>query len=269
MRTGLGAGLAALLALSGCAGADESADAVAKRSGMAAAEASGGGFTLQLYRRGGAVEPDVLDVYLDGDGTPWAQPDRIAPDPTPRRALALELMALDPGPSLYLGRPCYFGHAHDAGCDPALWSSARYGPAVVDAMADALRLEMPDRRLRLIGYSGGGALAVLLAARLPRTIGVVTIAADLDLAGWTKARGFSPLAGSLDPADAPVLPDPVAQWHLVGGRDAIVPAGSAARYLRRVPAGRVLTWPDFDHICCWTRIWPRVAGRIRTGDSPD
>jgi hypothetical protein len=263
-----GAVLAALLTLAGCAAPDETADTVARNAGMIATEIATGGFTLRLYRREGGVEPAVLDVYLDGDGTPWIDSERIAADPTPHRALALELMALDPGPSLYLGRPCYFGHAGDAGCEPALWTSARYGPVVVGTLADALRQLAPGRKLRLIGFSGGGVLATLLATRLPQTVGVITIAADLDLASWTSARGFSPLTGSLDPADEPVLPDSIMQRHLLAGRDEVVPAGSADRYLSRVPPGSVITWPDFTHACCWKAMWPRFIATLRSGSGP-
>ena len=34
------------------------------------------------------------------------------------------------------------------------------------------------------GYSGGGALAVLLALRFPQSVAVITVAANLDIDGW-------------------------------------------------------------------------------------
>ncbi len=262
------AALGLLLVLGGCA-EDRTAAAIAASAGLQAGAIDAQGFTLALYRRPGPLGPGTVDIYLEGDGTPFIEPDRVAPDPTPRHALALELMALDPGPSLYLGRPCYFGHARDEGCTPALWTDARYGPTVVQAMATALARETPGRSLRLVGYSGGGALAVLLAARLPRTAEIVTIAADLDLAAWTAWHGFSPLDQSIDPATAPPLPPSVRQWHLLAGRDEIVPPGTSERYLARNPLSRVLLWPGFTHGCCWTEIWPSLIAALQTGAEPD
>ena len=64
----------------------------------------------------------ALHVYLDGDGTPW-NPDGPSADPTPRNTLVLDLMRLDHGSSLYLGRPCYHGLVDHVGCVPALWTS--------------------------------------------------------------------------------------------------------------------------------------------------
>ena len=259
----LRAALAALLLLTGCA-ADETAGAIAARHRLAERQVPGDGFTQLVYESAGSgVEPDVLDIYLEGDGIPWSAPDHVAADPTPRRALALELMAADPGPSLYLGRPCYFGHAADPGCGKALWTDRRYGTEVLRSLAVIIARERAGRRIRLIGYSGGGALAALLAARVPGVVGLVTIAADLDVAAWARWHGYTPLTGSLDPADEP-LPAVAAQ-HLIGDRDEEVPQASAARYLDRLPPAEIRHFADFDHRCCWAAVWPEVIRDVRAG----
>src|SRR5262249_18582832 len=81
----------------------------------------------------GAPASGTLHVSLDGDGTPWSLWAPSA-DPTPRNPLVLRLMALDPTPSLYLGRPCYHGLSQEPPCTEAFWTSARYSETVVSSM---------------------------------------------------------------------------------------------------------------------------------------
>jgi len=142
----------------------------------------GSAFQHVVFMRQGHPSP-TLHIYLDGDGTPW----RLwgpATDPTPRNPLVLRLMALDPDPSLYLGRPCYLGLSEMPPCASALWTAERYSETLVASMATALRhvlLGTDFDRLVWIGYSGGGTLAMLLAPRFDRTTDVVTVTANLDI----------------------------------------------------------------------------------------
>ena len=66
----------------------------------------------------------LLHVYLDGDGTPWLRRTLVAADPTPRNPLVLELMAQDPNPAIYLGRPCYHGQSASSVCSSEWWTSS-------------------------------------------------------------------------------------------------------------------------------------------------
>jgi hypothetical protein len=117
-----------------------------------------------VYRRKArAGQSGALHVYIEGDGRPFLEPTTVAFDPTPRDPLMLRLMALDPAPSVYLGRPCYFGLDHDRGCNPAYWTVRRFAPEVVDSLAAALRSEAARsaaRSIELYGHSGGGTLMV-------------------------------------------------------------------------------------------------------------
>jgi hypothetical protein len=210
----------------------------------------------------------TLHIYLDGDGTPWGAWGPAA-DPTPRNPLVLRLMALDPAPSLYLGRPCYLGLSKTPPCSSRLWTSERYSEAVVSSMEAALRhfLEGSDvDRLVWIGYSGGGTLAVLLAPRFDRTTDLITIAANLDIDAWSDLHGYSRLVGSLNPARQGPLPSWIRQRHYAGGRDRVVPQEVTARG----PIGRdtMIVIPTYDHTCCWETIWPvLLAGLERTSVS--
>lgn len=212
----------------------------------------------------------ALHVYLEGDGTPWVYRVIVTPDPTPRRPLMLGLMSLDESPAVYVGRPCYNGTSDAIGCDDALWTSARYSETVVDSMAEAIRSVAARGgydALRLFGHSGGGTLALLLAARLDGATDVVTVAGNLDTEAWTRHHGYSPLRESLNPAREPDLPAEVRQWHLVGGGDRVVPPTLVRPFIGRTPGATGVEFPSFSHGCCWARIWPGVLRAVRRGDA--
>jgi pimeloyl-ACP methyl ester carboxylesterase len=227
----------------------------------------GAGFELRVFlnRRSDPVG-DRLHVYIDGDGTPWLGPGRPAADPTPRNPLALRLMALDPKPAIYLGRPCYVETGGPEGCGPWHWTHGRYSAAVVESMHAVLRrllAELPARQVVLIGFSGGGTLAMLLAARLRETVAVVTLGGNLDVAGWTRHHGYSPLVGSLDPASQPPLPKRIRQWHWVGARDRVVPPQLVVAAVSRQPQAAIEVLPNADHQCCWEELWPSLLQQVR------
>lgn len=177
-------------------------------------------------------------------------------------------MARDSTPALYLGRPCYNGFAGSPGCTAALWTDGRYGPKVVTSMAAALSklIELiPKVSLVLIGHSGGGTLAMLLAERLPRTRAVITIAGNLDVGHWTELHGYTPLQGSFDPAQRQPLPPGITQIHYLGGRDQIVPPQLTRSFVnKQAPNTVLIEVDDFDHHCCWASVWPTLLGRSQT-----
>jgi dienelactone hydrolase len=248
--------LAILVAVAACAGPSPRYDRDAGELGLSRGDMRGAGFTHAVYRNRSAATGNRLHIYLEGDGTPWVDGRHAAVDPTPRSPVALRLMARDPQAALLLGRPCYHGHYADAGCAPSLWTNARYSEAVVASLAAALAaVRPPGARLTLIGHSGGGALAMLLAARVEGVDTVVTIAGNLDVAGWARLHDYEPLSASLDPSARPPLPPHIRQVHFAGGRDREVPPGLIAAAARRQPGARFEVRPEFDHACCWVRDW--------------
>lgn len=245
--------------VAGCADPARRIRQLAADSGFLPLELQGGGFRLAAFSKPVAGTAGSLHVYLEGDGTPWTTRHAIAADPTPRNPVMLRLMALDPAPSLYLGRPCYLGHAADAGCSPELWTSHRYAPAIVDSMAAGLSRFLQHSRhssLTFLGHSGGGALAVLLAARFPQTRTVATLAGNLDIAAWTGHHHYSQLVGSLDPAGVR-LPG-VREYHYFGSDDRTIPAELFAPLAQRRAGAKVEILRGFDHSCCWQDVWRNI-----------
>jgi pimeloyl-ACP methyl ester carboxylesterase len=207
----------------------------------------------------------TLHVYLEDDDAPWIDGAPVPADPTPRDALALRLMAQDAQPSVYVTRPCAHGNATSAGCSPALWTHARYGVAVLERMAQAIRRVAADSGkpdLVLIGYGGGGTLAMLLASRVEQVVGVVTIAASLDTERRAREYAYSPLSGSLNPARQAPLPAEIAQYHVVGGRDDAAPPAVAGAALTAQPNAQLEVFEEFDHHCCWERAWSEILARF-------
>jgi hypothetical protein len=208
----------------------------------------------------------TLWVFLEGDGQPWVDGGRrIARDPSPKIPMAFDLFTASSVPRVYLGRPCYFSHAKDVGCNPSLWTSARYGKAAVASIASALEKLLRENStcsVILVGYSGGGTLAYLVAPRIPAVSAVVTISGNLDIDAWTREHHFVPLSESDNPATVSALDRRITQIAIVGGRDVNVPRSSLREFLDRQQPQEVWIYDDHDHACCWRRDWPSILNRI-------
>lgn len=214
----------------------------------------------------------ALHVYIEGDGRPWKTPYIIASDPTVSYLPVLELMYLDDSPSLYLGRPCYFG-LEDPLCEPKWWTDKRYSETVINSMKVVLDSYTPlFDELIFIGHSGGGAIAKLLTSRTAKASALVTLAANLDIDAWTSHHGYTPLEGSLNPADY-VLDKTIRQVHYIGANDKSVPAEVLKHSLPKHNQSKhnqsknnnvtFQVFPDFDHRCCWQSIWPETLDLLK------
>ena len=209
-----------------------------------------------------AADHSVLHVYLEGDGTPWLRRGLPSADPTPRNPMMLALMLHDARPSVLLGRPCYHGLSGVDGCTPDLWTSGRYSEAIVTSMAAALtRLVAAYESVVLIGYSGGGTLAILIAQRVQKAGSVVTLAANLDTSRWARLHNED-LSGSLNPAARASLPAHIRQLHIAGGQDENVPPALIREALAGQPGAKFRIFEAMDHGCCWQKIWPEVLASL-------
>ncbi len=207
-----------------------------------------------------------LHVYIEGDGRPFVNRFLIATDPTPQNPLVLKLMALDKSASLYLGRPCYFNNSRsdmaDAACHLEFWTNARYSEKVVESMIFGLRQHLATRSyqgISLIGHSGGGSLAVLMAARMPEVDQVVTLAGNLDIAAWANLHHYTPLKHSLNPSDLNLIH--TKQLHFGGDRDKNVPPSLGAAWLNSMGQTMHII-KDADHNCCWLTHWNQILTQI-------
>jgi pimeloyl-ACP methyl ester carboxylesterase len=253
--------------LTGCvqSGPDRDANAttIAQGGGLDALLFRGSAFDLQLYRRS-SNNPGPTFVYIEGDGDAYLDPRTPSPDPTPIDPLTLRLAAIDRGPAvIYVGRPCQFAPGrNDRRCTTKNWTTGRFSRDSVAAIDDAIeRARDPQRPLVLVGYSGGGVIAALVAARRRDVSLLITLAAPLDIADWTHRMALSPLDGSDSPADQASSLARIPQIHFAGQRDRTVPVETIQSFIDKLGASaraKLIAIPDFDHRCCWLRDWPRL-----------
>lgn len=227
-----------------------------------------GGFFLATALSPSRGDRRPLTVYLEGDGRAFVGERTASNDPTPATPTALRLALAHPGPAAWVARPCQYVERNTArNCHVAYWTSHRYAPEVVDGMGralDELKRRSGAQSLILAGYSGGGAVAALLAARRADVVGLVTVAANLDIGYWVSHDGLAPLTGSLDPADDAGKLRSIPQVHFAGRRDDVVGPAVTRSYLTRLtpaPAARLVELADFDHRCCWVESWADLARR--------
>jgi hypothetical protein len=249
------------------------AAALAAAHGFQRIDYSAGPFRLRGYQRYDRPGADTLTVYIESDGRAWLDRWTLSADPTPAHPDILALAVVDPSPNrLYLGRPCqYLDPAALAACAPSYWSSARFAPEVIagyEAAIDQAKLRAGAARVALFGFSGGGAVAALVAARRADVGLLVSIAGTLDIARWTRDAHVSPLAGSLNPADFAARLQSIRQVIFVGEDDDVVPPEVAQSYLARMTdtrRARLVRIPDFGHDCCWVNSWPELLARYVYG----
>jgi hypothetical protein len=206
---------------------------------------------------------DSLAIYIEGDGLAWIGAGTVSSDPTPLNPVALHLALAQPvGAAAYLGRPCQ--DLDGSTCDRSLWTERRFDPEVIGSAnrsVGLLKERFGASRLTLVGYSGGAAVALLVAARRSDVDNVVTVAGNLDHKAWTSLHRIDPLRGSWNPADSTAGLRHVRQWHYAGQDDTVIPPSLVRGYASRFdgpgkPVVRVL--PGFDHQCCWVQAWPTL-----------
>lgn len=250
--------------LAACGGIPD-AKQLADRHDLSLWQVPGGPFLLPVLARPEQVRGERLHVYLEGDGRPWLGRER-ATNPSGRSTVALDLMLADPHRSLLLGRPCYHQPGTPAPpCEPGLWTGARYSQAVLDALAEAVQrlvAEYQVTSLVLVGYSGGGVLALLLAQQQSLPTTVVTVASNLDTTAWTRHHRHLPLAGSLNPTLEIAPGAAFRQVHLAGARDTVVPPTTTTAYRQRHPDAEYWLYEEFDHACCWLDAWPQLLAKV-------
>ena len=268
--------LALLMSCTGLHDRHDTARAIADSGGLVLQVLDAGPFRLTLFHRGLEHPGSAVAIYIEGDGHAWKQKHILSDDPTPIDPVALKLAAKDPAPAvLYIARPCQFLRPDDLKkCNPKYWSTHRYAEEAIRsvnaAVAWSVRKTGADK-VYLYGYSGGGTVAALVAARRPDAMRLVTVAANLDHVLWTRLQGISPLTGSLNPADEIDQLQKIPQVHFAGSKDTVVPASILESYQARFGDNTNITLriiPGYDHQCCWADSWPDLLLKADAGSKP-
>lgn len=262
------------LAVAGCASPPspaerwQRADTLAAEHGWVGQVLDAPRLPLMAYVPAGVATSEHVTIYIEGDGLAWLGASQASFDPTPVNPLALRLALAQPaGTAAYLARPCQYLNERSPGCSTALWTQARFSAEVVaatQAAIDQLKRRFGARQLTLVGYSGGGAVAALVAAERQDVVQLVSVAGNLDHAEWTRYHRISPLTGSLNPVDRLQALRRVRQWHVVGEHDKVMTPVLVQAFAEKFPPGQrpvVEVEPGFDHQCCWAAQWPALWQR--------
>ncbi len=264
----LAAAMGLVLVMAGCADAipifdrHDAADRIVKAAGLQTEVVRTRRFILVAhFRLSGPERP--LTVYIEGDGLAWLSRGRLSADPTPTDPVALRLAALDAGPNVvHLARPCQY--VADTACHARYWSSHRFSENVISAIDQAIehfRKRIGAIEVHLVGYSGGGAVAALVAARRQDIASLRTVAGNLDPEALNRHFGVSRLTGSLNPADHAIALSQVPQHHFVGRDDQVVPAFVAGGFASKAGDTRCIRISVLDgvsHESGWPERWRKL-----------
>jgi len=257
-----------LAACSGCAttscfnGRYSGADKIALEAGFKKTFIKTNPFTLTSYYRFG-LPGRPLTVYIEGDGAAWETERRLSRDPTPRNPLVLKLASLDPSLNVaYIARPGQYADEGYPACDPAYWSDSRFSNTVVESMNraidDLLNISQSEE-INLMGYSGGAAVAALIAARRQDVLSLTTIAGNLDSEAVNKYHKVSPMKNSLNPIDEAHLLRALPQIHFIGAKDRVIPHTVTKSFVDSAgnPAcARIVIIEGAAHADGWIERWP-------------
>ena len=236
------------------------ADAIARVGGLSKEVISADPFTITTYYRINNKE-DSLRIYIEGDGFSWASPSRLSRDPTPKNPVGLRLASQDFHDNvLYISRPGQFSDTAQA-VDSRYWSLSRFSSEVLRSLSkviDIYKEKCQLKEIQLVGYSGGGALAALLAAKRVDIHSLRTVAGNLDHQAFTRHHGVTPMSDSLNPTDFSVTLSRIPQIHFIGGRDKVIPKKIAVSYLQQIGSpkcAKLMVVKDATHHQGWTENW--------------
>lgn len=223
-----------------------------------------GNFHLAMWSR---TTPGArqITVFFEGDGSAYWR-GRPSKDPTPRNPVGARLAAVDDGESVvYVGRPCQYVQRYDRGiCHPQVWTLDRFSEDVVvahDAILDTLKARLGNREFRLVGFSGGGAVAALLALRRCDVRDVRAVASPLNVHGLMAYHKMRRLTGSLDPYDDPALKK-LPHILFLSSSDEVVSEAALSGYLaafRGVDTFKLVQISGLEHTGPWEKRWPELS----------
>lgn len=241
------------------------ADRIARPAFMAERVIQAGPFNLTAWER--MHKHNVAaNIYIEGDGLAWISPERVSLNPTPKNPVALHMAAFDKAANVgWLARPCqYTGLASGAPCPVKYWTDARFAPEVIAAYHDALdniKAMYDITGFNLIGYSGGGGIAALVAAERDDVLSLRTAAGNLDTKTFTSYHQVSPMSNSLNPVTVAEELADIPQHHFIGGNDDIIPPAifhSWSQSSGETDCVKHTIITENEHTKGWAEKWPEL-----------
>lgn len=221
-----------------------------------------GDFVIATYQRI-ANKRNPYVFYIEGDGSITAGRYAISDNPTPANIMLFKLAALDTRANIvYIARPCQYAPIElNPKCNDQLyWTDKRMAEEVIDSINIAINMISNGKPVSLVGFSGGGGVAILIAARNTNIKDIITIAGNLDINDFSNHHKIYALKESLNPADYTSKINNIPQLHLSGSNDQIVPSYITQKYIKTNPSNCIQQriFPNITHTKGWDNIWQDV-----------
>jgi len=244
------------------------ADTVAQSGNLVQQKIATDDFLLTTYQRFDATADNKqMVVYIEGDGMAWISRDQLSSNPTPVQPIALKLASIDTNANvLYIARPCqYLWPQKMNRCSSRYWSDKRGSEEVISSINQAISIVKQKQNIssiRLIGYSGGGGIAALIADRRADVNEFVSVSGNLNYKLFTQTHNLSPMNGSIDPITVANQIGSIPQIHYVGADDKIIPRQIALSFSDKV---KVINDVSHDN---WPDKWAQILRTINHDLSP-
>ena len=259
-----------VIALSGCATVPFMADRyngaedIARTAGFERSYIRSDKFTLTVYTR--IDKPTApITIYIEGDGFAYRSRSRASIDPTPTNPVALQLAAIDPSPNVaYIARPGQYCQGEVPSCNEAYWTTKRFSEEVVrsiDETVSEVKGKAGSGEVGLVGFSGGAAVACLVAARRNDVASIRTVAGNLDPDAVNVFHKVSKLKGSLNPMNVASSLAGIPQRHFIGERDIIIPPSIAHNFAKMsgdFTKKTITVMPEAEHNKGWSEHWAEL-----------
>ena len=134
---------------------------------------------------------------------------------------------------------------------------------------DEIKARYDITEFNVIGFSGGAAIAAILAAEREDVVSLRTVAGNLDHRAHSAHHEVSYMDESLD---APLYADKlvsIPQYHFIGDQDEIVPESVLHSYMQALGSDRCAQYKvvnNASHNEGWVNKWPDLL-RLKTSCS--
>ena len=244
------------------------ADTVAQSGNLVQQKIATDDFLLTTYQRfDSTADNKQMVVYIEGDGMAWISRDQLSSNPTPVQPIALKLASIDTNANvLYVARPCqYLWPQKMNRCSSRYWSDKRGSEEVISSINQAISIVKQKQNIssiRLIGYSGGGGIAALIADRRADVNEFVSVSGNLNYKLFTQTHDLSPMNRSIDPITVANQIGSIPQIHYVGADDKIIPKQIALSFSDKV---KVINNVSHDN---WPDKWAQILKTVNHDLSP-
>jgi hypothetical protein len=200
----------------------------------------------------------ILKIYIEGDGFAWIDRYTMSSNPTPINPVALKLALNDNNSNIaYIARPCQY--ILNKLCNKEYWGNKRFSSEVINSINQTitkLKKESNAKSIKLIGFSGGGAIVTLVASLRNDIVHITTIAGNLNHKLLHKYHKIPPMDKSLNPIDIALKISNIPQIHYIGEKDTVIPKIIAKSFKDASNNNKIkiIIIPNATHTKGWSAI---------------